>query len=106
MSTTYKDYLNDPKTIYLKTNVDLTDAKVVKGLYFKPGDKTGTYITGTISDHNGDDTNRWIKLTVAYNTLTPSGVWRWQSYFEFPEHTSGHGVHGSVEKLIIYELGE
>ena len=106
MSTTVKHYENDPKTIYLKTNVDLSAATVVKGLYYLPGSTTGVYLTGAVNDHDGDGTNKWIVLTVPHSTLTPSGVSRWHSYAEWAEHSSGYGVHGSVEELIIYALGD
>jgi len=105
MSTSYQDYENDPKTVYLKTNVDLTLTRTVKGYYIKPGESTGTYIDGEISDYDGDGSNKYIKVTIPYNTLTPTSEWRWHSYFEFPEHTADHGIHGSVETWVIYPLG-
>jgi hypothetical protein len=105
MSESYKDYVNDPKTVYLKTNVDLSTASVVKGYYILP-DATAAYITGTVNDRDGDSSNKWIKVTVPHSTLKLAGVTKWQSYIEFPEHTAGHGVHGSVAELVIYDLGD
>ena len=104
MSTTYKDYSGDPKTIYVKTNVDLSAATVVKVYYIKADGTTGFW-TGEYNDRDGDSSNKWIKATVTHSTLT-SHIWRLHAYAEFSGHATGHGVYGSVVEWKIYDLGE